>query len=95
MHILPNGQNIQFLPMVNLDKAPSANPPTPKPTKAVKGPDIPKEVAPHMNRHQRRAKAAELKAQAKKQAAELAKKEIAKQARELVANEQARENVGG
>ncbi len=41
-----------------------------------------KDVAPHLNRQQRRAKAAELKHRAKSQVGELARKEIAKQNKE-------------
>lgn len=86
MYLFPNGQNIQILP---------ASPRTNTPTNAVSiepAPPAPKQegtiisylkdVAPHLNRAQRRAKASELKHRAKEQAGELARKEIAKQNKE-------------
>lgn len=88
MHIIPNGQNIQFL---------IAPPKPPKPEEALVAMEPPKQskaqdvremkilskdIAPGLNRKQRRAKLAELKTQAKTQAAAAAKKEMERQKKE-------------
>lgn len=85
MHILPNGQNIQFLPPIQNNPPPQtitygADPKVNKtPTSKMV---LTKDIAPHLNRKQRRQQEAMLKAQAKQQAAEAAKKEIARQKKE-------------
>lgn len=82
MYLFPNGQNIQILSL--------PRPPMPERKEAapvLQEKDKPvhqslKEIAPHLNRAQRRAKLSELAKKAKSEAAEAAKKEIAKQQKE-------------
>lgn len=89
MYLFPNGQNIQFLPA--MPPGPAMNSPTnavsiegAKPAPKQEGTILSylKDVAPHLNRTQRKAKAAELKRRAKSEVGELARKEIAKQNKE-------------
>lgn len=91
MYLFPNGLNIQIFsgamrraakeaenpPVVNIKAPPTESDTSDKTVlRALK------DVAPHLNRHQRRAKLAEIRTKAKNEAAALAKKEIAKQQKE-------------
>lgn len=88
MHIIPNGQNIQF--MIAPPKQPKreesleamAPPAETKPQDVREMKTLSKDIAPGLNRKQRRMKLAELKMQAKTQAAAAAKAEIARQKKE-------------
>lgn len=98
MFILPNGQNIQFLPPTLPEPRPVHHPPsTSSPTvppwaERVLDPKAQqpethvlqalKDIAPHLNRKQRRAKIAELKSKARSETAAAAKKEMEKQKKE-------------
>lgn len=89
MHVFPNGQNIQIISSYQPEQAPApvleVNSVTksPGPSSTVQSTLAAfKQIAPHMNRQQRRAKLAELKSKAKNETAALAKAEIAKQAKE-------------
>ncbi len=81
MYVFPNGMNIQFLAMspetartndVNIET-------TPPEMKKQEILQALKEMAPNMNRKDRRANLARIRIKAKTQVSELAKKEIAKQ----------------
>lgn len=93
MYLFPNGQNIQFVP--SAPTAPTThdfdmqkkieellNPPRPAPP-PVEVLQALKQIAPHMNRHERRAQLKNLKTRTKAETSELAKREIAKQKKEI------------
>lgn len=86
MFLFPTGLNVQIYTgaLRRADNPPIVNvtptPPEPKEEKPII--EVLKDIAPHMNRAQRRAKVSELAKKAKSEAAALAKKEIAKQQKE-------------
>lgn len=88
MYLFPNGQNIQFLPSPLPRKAPTSetlvihDPPKKEAAQAAGVLQALKDLAPHLNRKERRRKLAELRSRAKQEAVAAAKKEMKKQQKE-------------
>ncbi len=91
MHILPNGQNIQFIVPPPRAQERTTSPhehllfENHPPRQQAKEPELktlPKDVAPHLNRHQRRVQLAALKAKAKAEGKNAALKAMLAQAKE-------------
>ena len=93
MYLFPNGQNIQFVPQ-DTRTAPTThdfdmqkeiekllNPPRPAPP-PVEVLQALKQIAPHMNRKERRAHLKQLRTKAKSETSELALREMQKQKKE-------------
>lgn len=89
MHLFPNGQNIQFAPPLNGPTAPArgfdlrslVEEPRERPIDAGALQAL-KQLAPQMNRKERRTRLKELKTRAKAETSELARREIEKQNKE-------------
>lgn len=96
MHIIPNGQNMQFLvptkiiPVADILHPPKEDealeamtPPTaPKPTKQKTMKRLPKDIAPGLNRKQRMMHLAKMKHEMKEKAAAAAEAEMKRQKKE-------------
>lgn len=80
MHFFPNGHNLQFMPPAPLpEDPPKREAPTTLPYANVKENMLPKSVAQHMNRKERRIAMVKMRQQAMQQTKALARKEMTRQ----------------